>query len=471
MRATAQSLEDNKVKLSVEVDEAEFEGAVNEAVRKMAREVRVPGFRPGKVPRRLLEARLGTGVLRQEAFRESLPDFYARALEDADVDAIAAPEIEITAGQESGPVVFDAVVPVRPVVTIPGHQGLQVTVAPFAVTDEDVDHQVDRLRDQFGELTTVSRPARDGDHLTIDIKGYRHDQTIEPLTTDDLLYEVGSGSIVPELDEQLRGAKAGDIFRFNTTVDDGDVSFQVLVKEIKEKILPEVTDEWASDASEFETVQELRDDTRNRLGELKRMQAQMALREQAVQALSELVDEDMPEVLIEQEMERRLHDLSHRLEAQGAGVAQYLEATGMDQDQLVAELRQASEQAVRADLALRALADAESIEVDDDDVDREIANLSERLEQQPDQVRRQLERAERMPELRSDIRKGKAFSWLVDHVELVDEEGKSIDRAVLFPPPSEPSLSEPSPDETPGAAGDAGGQGDSGEPSSVETSE
>src|SRR5207302_2937515 len=126
MRATAQPLEDNKVKLSVEVDEAEFERALNDAFRKMAREVKVPGFRPGKVPRRLLEARLGTGVLRQEAFRESLPDFYARALEDADVDAIAAPEIEITAGQESGPVVFDAVVPVRPVVTIPGYQGLRL---------------------------------------------------------------------------------------------------------------------------------------------------------------------------------------------------------------------------------------------------------------------------------------------------------------------------------------------------------
>ena len=465
MRATAQPLEDNKVRLSVEVDEAEFERALNDAFRKMAREVRVPGFRPGKVPRRLLEARLGTGALRQEAFRESLPDFYAKALEDAEVDAIAAPEIEITAGEESGPVAFDAVVPVRPVVTIPGYQGLQVTLASLAVTEEEVDRQVDRLRDQFGELTTVSRPARDGDHLTIDIKGYRHDQTIEPLTTDDLLYEVGSGSIVPELDEQLRGAKAGDIFRFNATIDEQDVSFQVLVKEVKEKVLPEVTDEWASDASEFETVQELRDETRNRLAELKRMQAQMALRDQAARALSELVDEDMPEVLIEQELERRLHDLSHRLESQGATLGQYLEAAGTDQDQLLAELRQASEQTVRADLALRALADAESIEVDDADVEKEISALAERLEQRPDQLRRQLDRAERMPELRSDIQKGKAFNWLVDHVELVDEEGKPVDRALLFPPPPESP-----PDDVPEAAGQASGPGGAGEPSTVETS-
>ena len=464
MRATAQSLEDNKVKLSVEVDEAEFDKAVNDAFRKMAREVRVPGFRPGKVPRRLLEARLGTGALRQEAFRESLPDFYARALEDADVDAIAAPEIEITAGQESGPVVFDAVVPVRPVVNVPGYQGLQVTMDPATVTDEDVDRQVDRLRDQFGELTAVSRPARDGDHVTIDVKGYRHQQTIDGLTTDDLLYEVGSGSIVPELDEHLRGAKPGDIFRFNAQVDGEEVSLQILVKEVKEKILPEVTDEWASDASEFDTVEELREDTRRRLSELKRVQAQMALRDKAVQALSELVDEDMPEVLIEQEMERRLHDLSHRLESQGVTLGQYLEATGMDQDQLLAELRQASEQAVRADLALRAVAEAESIEVSDSDVDSELDSLAERLGQRPDQLRRQLEQAERMPELRSDIRRGKAFNWLVDHVELVDEEGNRIDRAELLP-----SDSESAQDEASEGAGEKTGAGASGEPSSVET--
>lgn len=464
MRATAQPLEDNKVKVSVEVDEAEFEAALNGAFRKMAREVRVPGFRPGKVPRRLLEARLGTGALREEAFRESLPDFYARALEDADVDAIAPPDIEITAGQESGPVSFDAVVAVRPVVSIPGYQGLQVTVARFEVDDEEVDRQVDRLREQFGELTPVARPARDGDHLTIDVKAYRHDETIEPFTTDDLLYEVGSGSIVPELDEQLRGAKAGDIFRFNATAEDGDLSFQVLVKEVKEKVLPEVTDEWASDASEFDTVQELRDETRNRLGELKRMQAQMTVRDQAVQAMAELVDEDMPEVLVEQEMQRRLHELSHRLDSQGASLAQYLEATGSDQDQLVAELRQASEQAVRADLAFRALADAESIEVEDADVESELSALSERLGQRPDQVRRQLEQAERMPELRSDIRKGKAFNWLVDHVELVDEEGKPIDRALLYP-----SRSESAPDDTLDAAGTPSGESGSGKGSSVET--
>jgi trigger factor len=399
---------------------------------------------------------LGSGALRQEAFRESLPDFYARALEDADVDAIAAPEIEITAGEESGPVTFDAVVAVRPVVNIPGYQGLQVTVERFEVDEDDVDRQVDRLREQFGELSPVSRPARDGDHVTVDVKAYRHDQTIEPLTTDDLLYEVGSGSIVPELDDQLRGAKAGDIFRFNATVDDGDVSFQVLVKEVKEKILPEVTDEWASDASEFDTVQELRDETRNRLGELKRMQAQMMVRDRAVQALSELVDDDMPEVLVEQEMQRRLQELSHRLDAQGANLAQYLEATGSDQDELVAELRQASEQAVRADLAFRALADAESVEVEESDVDKEIAALSERLDQRPDQIRRQLERAERMPELRSDIRKGKAFNWLVDHVELVDEEGKPVDRALLYPSRSE-------------AAGDPSGESGADEASTVET--
>src|SRR5438270_556608 len=245
MRASVEPLEGNKVKVSVEVDEAEFDKAIDAAFRKIARQTRIPGFRPGKAPRRILEARLGPDVAREEAIRDSLPDYYIKALEEQDVDAIAAPEIEITSGQDSGPIQFEAVVEVRPEVSVAGYQGLRVTVPSPDVTDEEVDGQLDRLREQFGELQTVSRPARDGDHVLIDLSGYRHSEQIEGLTADDFLYELGSGSVVPELDEQVRGTKAGDILKFTAAVpgQDEDVGFQVLVKEVKEKLLPEVTDE------------------------------------------------------------------------------------------------------------------------------------------------------------------------------------------------------------------------------------
>jgi trigger factor len=445
MRSTVEPLEGNKVKLSVEVDEQEFEKALDSAFRRIAREVRIPGFRPGKAPRRILEARIGAEAARQEALRESLPDYYARALKEADLDPIAPPEIDITAGEETGPVTFDAVVQVRPQVTVPGYQNLKVTVPGLAPDDAEVDGQVDRLRRNDGVLNPVNRPARDGDHLTIDRRVYRHDEVLQQ--ADDELYEVGSGIVVPELDDELRGAKTGDILKFNAKVggetgEDTEVSFQVLVKDVKEMELPEVTDEWASEASEFDTVEELKGDIRNRLGMVRKVQAQLALRDQVVQALVELVDGEMPEPLVGAEMERRLHDLAHRLEAQGADLGQYLQATGRSQDDLIAELRQGAAEGVKADLALRAVADAEGIEATDDDVDAEIDRLAERVGQKPAQLRRQLDRGEQLPAVRSDIRKAKALAWLVEHVEIVDEDDKAIDRADLQLPAQQDEAAE-----------------------------
>jgi trigger factor len=433
MKSVVEPLEGNKVKLSVEIDEQEFEKALDQAFRKIAREVRIPGFRPGKAPRRVLEARLGKDAARQEALRDALPDYYSQALRDEDVDAIAPPEIDITAGEESGPIIFDAVVEIRPQLKLAGYSGLRVTVPNPEVSEEDITGQIDRLRNNFGELKEIARPARDGDFLTIDLKGTRHGEPVAGMSTDDLLYELGSGTVLPELDEQLQGAKAGDIFKFNADLPDGPTSFQVLVKDVKEKILPDVTDDWAGEASEFDTVEELRRDLAKRIGEIKRVQAQMALRNQAVEALTELVTEDAPEPLVQSELERRASDLTSRLQAQGATIAQYLEATGQTEEQLVEELRSGSAQGVKADLALRAVADAEGLEATDEDVDTEINRLAERYGQKPAQLRRQLERAEQMPAVRSDVRKSKALEWLIDHVEIVDTDGQPIDRALLSP--------------------------------------
>jgi trigger factor len=446
MKTVVEPLEGNKVKLSVEIDEQEFEKALDAAFRKIAREVRIPGFRPGKAPRRVLEARMGKEAARQEAIRDALPDYYAQALRDHEVDAIAPPEIDITAGQESGSVAFDAVVEVRPQIKLAGYGGLRVSVPDPEVQEAEIQAQIDRLRNNFGELSPVSRPARDGDHLTIDLKGTRGTEPVAGMTTDDFLYELGSGTVVPELDDQLQGARTGDIFSFEADLPDGPVQFRVLVKDVKEKLLPDVTDEWAGEASEFDTVEELRADITKRVGMIKRVQAQLALRNQVVDAVVELVPEDPPEPLVEQELERRAHDLQQRLAAQGASIPQYLEAIGQTEEQLVAELRGGAVQAVKADLALRAVADAEVIEASDGDVDTEIARLAERMKEKPAQLRRQLERAEQMPAVRSDVRKSKALEWLVEHVEVVDEAGHPIDRALLSPDPEpDPTAPDPQP--------------------------
>ncbi|MBO0714737.1 MAG: trigger factor [Acidimicrobiales bacterium] len=462
MRVSTQPADGNKVKLSVEIDEAEFDQAIESALQRLAREARLPGFRPGKVPRRLLAARMGQAAVREETLRESLPNFYLQALQDAELDAITtAPEIDITAGEDAGAVSFDALVEVRPSVSIAGYQGLAVTLPRLDPTDEEVSAQLDRLRDQYGELVPVGRPARDGDHLTIDMKGYVHSETVPGLTADDFVYELGSGAVVPELDQELQGKRPGDILRFSATAPNGEIGFQVLVKEVKEKILPEPTDEWASDASEFDTVAELRDDLRNRLRTLRQAQARILLTERAVDALAELVDLEPPEAMIGAEMEQRLHELvEHRLAPQGVSLEQYLERTGQSNDELMAQLRAVAVRAVRADLALRALVAAESIEVGDEEVDARVAQLAERAGQRPDRLRADIERAGRLGELRSELGQSKAIAWLVENVTLVDEEGRPIDRADLLaaereenqgggPSPAglEPTIDEPTSDE------------------------
>jgi trigger factor len=434
LKTSVEPLEGNKVRLRVGVPSAEFEKAIDAAFRKLAREVKVPGFRPGKAPRRLLEARFGTEVAREQALRDSLPDFYAQAVEVEDIDVIAAPEIDITAGEDEGDVEFDAVVEIRPVVELQGYDALTVEIPSPAVPDEAVDAQVDALRERFADLEDSAAPLSDGNYAEIDIKGYVHDDVIDALTATDFLYEVGGGTVVPELDTELRGKRPDDILKFNAVLDERfgersgqEVSFQVLVKAAKRKVLPDADDDWASEASEFDTLEELRGDVRRRLELVGRVQGQMALRDKVLEAVSGLVDIEIPEALVNQEMESRLHDLVHRLEHQGVTIPQYLLATGQDQETFLANVREGATAAVRADLALRAVVAQEAIEASDEELDTEIERLAERVGQKPDKVRRDLGKRGALEAVRSDLARGKALQFLVDHATAVDEDGNPVD--------------------------------------------
>jgi trigger factor len=418
----------------------------------------VPGFRPGRAPRRLIEARLGTQVARQEALRESLPEFYERALQDNDITPVSQPEIDITAGQEDGPVAFDAIVEVMPEVSVAGYEGLRVVLPNLEVTDADVAQQLDQLREQFGELRAVSRPARDGDHVSIDRKVTFHNETLQ--ATEDELYEVGKGTIVPELDKELRGKRAGDIIKFNATLPEAgqdaglrgpnaeqgrEVTFTVLVKEVRETVLPEVTDEWASEASEFETVAELRDDIRRRMEAVRKVQASLLVRDRVVEALTELVDEQMPAALVQAETERRAEMFQNRIAQQGLNVQQYLEITGRSEEELIADLRGQAETALKADVALQQVAELEGLEVSDEEVEAEVADMAQRRGESPDAVLRRLQSAGELPAVRSGLRKNKALEWLAAHTEYVDEDGRPIDRSQLEPEreaASDPETSE-----------------------------
>lgn len=437
MKASVEPLEGNKVKLSIEVDESEFDKAIESVFRDIAREVRIPGFRPGKAPRRLLEARVGSDYAREQALSNAIPDYYSQAVRDHDVDVIAPPEINITAGEKEGPVVFDAVVEIRPQIMVPGYGGLRVTLPRPAAADDEIDEQVNRLRDQFGELRAVDRSARDGDHVTISLSVTRGGEPVPGLNADDFVYEVGRAVIAEELDRELRGAKVGDVLEFSATpagVEGDPVDFRVLLKDVKEKVLPDVDDEWANEVSEFDTVEELRADIANRLTTMRRLQASLELRERTIGALVDLVEEDAPAPLVQSETRNRLEDLNTRLTAQGITAEQWIKMSGRTEEQVVDEIRSVAVRSVKADLALRAVADAEQIEAGDDDLDQEIGRLAERLNQKPGAVRRQFERTGTIDAVRADVRKGKALEWLLERVELVDDEGQPIDRSELQVP-------------------------------------
>ncbi len=444
VKSSVEPLEGNKVKLSVELDEAEFGSAIDAAFRKIAREIRIPGFRPGKAPRRLVEARIGLDVARQEAIRDALPGYYERALRENDLEPIAAPEIDITSADTDPTVAFDAVVEVMPTVDVAGYGGLRVVVPNLDVTDDEVEGRVTQTRTQFAQVVPVNRPARDGDHVSIDRKVTRHSETLT--AAEDELYEVGAGWLGAEMDDNLRGAKAGDILKFNVHHDEvGEATFQILVKEVREKILPELTDEWVAQETEFETVEEMRAKYRQEMEAVRRLEAALQVRDKVVEALVELVDDEVPEALVGTEMERRLRSFTHRLSHQGVDPARFLQSLGDQQDEFVAQLRAEATNAVKADLALRAVADLEGIEVTEDEIEQEIVDIARQRRKNPKAVRKELENEDQLPAVRSGIRKTKALEWLIAHTEFVDEEGQVIDRSQLAAPTFGGPTPEPEP--------------------------
>ena len=434
MDTSVETLEDNKVRLRVGVSADEFEKAVDLAFRKLAREVRIPGFRPGKAPRRVLEARIGTDIAREEALRTAVPEYYSDAVAAESLDPIGPPSFEVTGGKESGDVEFEAIVEVRPIPDINGYKGLQLTVPDPKVSDEDVEAQLSQLRERFADLEDTAAPLAEGDVAQLNIKGYIHEEEVEGLSATDFLYEVGSELVVAKLDTELVGKRAGEIVQFNDTLParwgeraGEEVSFQVLVKETKRKVLPEADDDWAKEASEFDTIEELRDAVRSRLTVNRLIQTQTVLRDALFTELANLVDIEPPEVLIREELERRLHTLLHNLERQGATVEQYMQVLGISQEELVERVKQESVQAVKADLALRAVVMAEQIEVSEEEVEAEIARLAAATKKKPAEIRKEIGRTRGLEAVRSELSRGKAVDLLVEHALVYDEGGQLLD--------------------------------------------
>jgi trigger factor len=434
MRATTTLLENNKVMLTVEIDDAEMDEAIDDAAKTLSKQVTVKGFRKGKVPKNVLIAHLGgASVLRSEAIRESLPDFYARAVADSLIDPIGQPDINITAGEEEGQFVFEAEVEVRPEISIKGQRDLRVTIPSPVVTDSEVDAQINRYLETDAVLNPVERPIVTGDLVTMDVHVQQIATDAEPLDMTDFMYTVGTGSIAEGIDELILGLKAGEELKMNAPVGEGVVAtYELQLKQVQERVLPELSDEWVVENSEWTSAEDMREAILVQMRRRKIIEAQMSQRDASLVALSELVAEEAaPEVLINAETNERLHDLGERLGAQKLTLEMFLQVTNQTPEDLLATLRQDAVRAVRVDLAMRALVAAEHLDATPKEIDEELERTALSMGVAADILRENLRNSGRVVNFSAEVSKVKASKWLSENVTFVDPEGVEIDHAML----------------------------------------
>ena len=435
MKSSVEVLEDNKVKVYVEVEEAEFDKDIDKAFKLLAKEVNLPGFRAGKVPRKVLEARVGLGPAREQALRDAVPEYLSRAVNENDVDLIATPEVEITDGEESGPVEFEATCQVRPIIAVTGYESLRVVLPGVEVTDDDVTEAREAELARDSSLSDVDRPAEAGDFVVVDMTAMRNDEEVLGLNTEDWSYEIGQGWVTDDFDEQLVGASAGDTLEF-TSMPKGTeeaAEFTVKVQTVQHRELPELTDEWVDEnVGEFDTVDAWTESLRETLAERKLSTAREQAGTKLNDALAELVEIEVPEPMVASDLNQRVQGTIQQFQAQGIDFEQWMQATGQDPESFVESMRGQSEQAVKVDLALRAIAVAEHIEVSDEEIEREYARMAMQYGQKAKDIRRAYEQNDAVSELIAQISKSKAFDVLVHSATYVDEDGNEIDRDALI---------------------------------------
>jgi trigger factor len=445
LETTSEEVGKDQVKLRVQVPEDALAPALKQVYGRWAREIKVPGFRKGKVPRQLIDARVGPDVIREEALREALPDFYREALKSEELEAIAPPDIEVVEFEAGSPLVFEATVDVRPEIQIPELGKINVDAPSAEVTDADLDEQIERFRDRFGELESVSREARRGDFVLIDLSGSYNGNPVEGASAPDYLYEVGSRTGPPNLDEELEGTRSGAILKFTAPVpgeavgvsgqDTADVSFTVLVKEVKAKKLPPVDDEFAKTVGEFDTLDELKADLSKRLEEMKLNSVEEELRGMVMRALVDASDLEAPEKLVEGEFSHRMEHIEEDLKKAGMSLGEYGERVNSTELEIRRDVREEAARSVKAELLLEEVARQNEIEVTQEDLGLQIAFMAARAGIEPKDLAEQLVSEGRLAPVAADVMRRKALDIVVERMNVVGRPERPV-------PTEEPSETE-----------------------------
>jgi trigger factor len=421
VKTSVETLDPVKVQLTVEVEPKRVKQAFDRAARELAKQVSLPGFRPGKAPRRLLEQRLGTEAIAQAAMEGSLSDYYAEALKAEDLQPVAQPDVDVDVFDEAEGARFTATVEVRPSFDPPDHTGISVTFPDHEVAEDEVDAQLQSLRERFAEVDEVDREARTGDMVTLGLRVEVDGEPLEDSTVEDALYEVGSEGVTPKLDEEVVGKRAGDEFSYEDELPEGypehggePATFHVTIKDVREKTLPDLDDDLATTASAFDTLDELKADIRRSLLRRRIQEGRHQLRGQILEAYLARVEVPLPDSMVEAEAHSRIHQLEARAERFGMSVEDVLAAEGTTREAFEENARKQAEGAVKAQLVLDALFQQLDIDLDTGEIDQEIIRHAHSNGMSPEEVVRIIEEQGSLPMLVGDIMRRKTIDAIVD---------------------------------------------------------
>jgi trigger factor len=437
VKSTVEQLSPTRVRITTEVPFEELKPDFDRAYKELAKQVRLPGFRPGKAPAKLLEARIGRGAVLEQVVNDALPTRYSQAVSTTDVKPLGQPEIEITKIEDGEELVFTAEVDVRPEITLPDLSTLTVTVDPIEVSDEDIDKELQTLRARFGTLTGVDRPAQEGDFVSIDLSATVDGEDVPDAKTEGLSHEIGSGQLIEGLDEAIVGLRSGETKTFTTTLAAGehagrDAEVTVTVGSVKERELPEPDDEFAQLASEFDTIDELKDSLSEQVQRYKRVQQAEAIRDKTLETLLEQVEIALPEKIVQQQVDETVHQAIHGLDHDEAKFAEALAEEGSSREEFDADTRSNAEKAVKTQLLMDAIADDLDIQVGQNDLTERLVLMSRQYGIEPQQLLQVLQQNNQLPAMFADVRRGLTVAAVVEAATITDTDGNVIDTSEFF---------------------------------------
>ncbi|WP_420174932.1 trigger factor [Luteococcus sp. OSA5] len=442
MPSTVEQLSPSRVKLTIDMPFEELKPSLDKAYAEIAQQVQIPGFRKGKVPAAIIDQRFGRGMVLQEAINDALPNAYGQAVVEHKLVPLGQPEIDVTNLEDGKNVQFTAEVDVRPDFELPEFSSISVEVEPTQVKDEDLEERVETLRQRFATNTDVERAAKDGDVVTVDLEGSQNGEVLEDATAEGIQYKLGSGGMLEGMDEAITGLKAGESKTFTSKLlggahRDEDADIKVTVTKVQEQELPEVDDEFAQMVSQFDTADEMRADLRSSLENMARLEQAADARDKVLEAIIAKTDFELPQNLVDAEIEARKNQVTQQLASAGLSVEQYLkdaeDETAETEDEFWAEIEKRSMDALKAQIVLDKLADDNEYEVGQEELTQMIFTKAQQNGTSPEQEIQHMQEHNHLPEWMQEIRRSKALADMVNAASISDTEGKTIDLSKMGP--------------------------------------